>query len=688
MLSLSKHRYHVHRVRKPGGVVAMLRQAQYDVLLWCLFSLILLALPTQAQESVVLRGRVLDAATHQALPNAQVGIADNRLGTSTNLDGRFALRVPAAYQGSELQVALLGYRKYSRPLPPLPGTEMLIELQSSPASLGTVSVTASAEGIVREAVARIPHNYPGRPVQLTGFYRESDDEAASQRYDYLVEGQLRVYVPSYQHPRAAGQVQVLESRRVDLRPARPDGLALPGINWMAGALVPHRFDFVRRRAEFIQPAHFKEYRYRLSPQTTFQGRAVYVVAFAPRPGTDRANFAGEVYIDERNYAFLGAAWHRTPAGIRRENLLVFEATERAYRADYQRYAGHYYLKSIWYNTLGRPVGGQVRHHLAEYVTTAIDTADVQLPTYAERSQYADIFLQNPVPYDSTFWQHYTTLLPSDALLDQTRQHQADTLLRRPTPPAAANLPASVAAPAARKWWLFNHLRYSYTGGLLPVQLPAAELRAVLAPGGSAFGADVQARTTPQALTWQYGFGLQLDLVGGLGAYVTSRDVLHQLRGAGWEAGLNYERNLTPRRRPLLGRVGVGYLRQSVGRELGTVPNPDANLRLAGSPLPGDQLTLTLENLTDALLPKLGLGLELNRRWQAVADLGYVLPLRTRGQLLIEEKKGFFSFNQHAADLALPASEAQVLVGGQPADRGPWQLGRLLPSVGLLYRLGH
>ncbi len=660
----------------------MLRQAQHDVL-FCVV-LLLLALPALAQESPVLRGRVLDADTHQPIPNAQVGIGGNKLGTSTNLDGRFALRVPAAYQQSELEVALLGYRSYRRPLPPLPGPELLIELKISPASLSTVSVTASAEGIIREAVARIPRNYPVRPTQLTGFYRESDEEAAGRHYDYLVEGQLRVYAPGYQRPRAAGQVQVLESRRVDLRPARPDGLALPGINWMAGALVPHRFDFVRQRAEFINSAQFKDYQYRFSPQTTFEGRAVYVITFEPRPGTDRANFAGEVYIDERSYAFLGAAWHRTPAGIRRENMLVFEATERAYRADYQRYAGRYYLKSIWYNTLGRPVGGRVRHHLAEYVTTAIDTAQVQLPTYLERSQYADIFLQNPVPYDSTFWQHYTTLLPPDALLDQTRQRLADTLLRRPTPPAAAG----PAAPAAKKWRLFNHLRYSYAGGLLPVQLPAADLRAVLAPGGSAFRADVRASTTPQALTYQYGFGIQLDLVGGLSAYATSRQVLRQLRGEGWEAGLTYARNLNPRGRPLLGRVGVGYLRQSVGRELGTVPNSDADLRLGGSPLPGDQLTLSLQNVTDALLPKLGLGIEINRRWEAVADLGYVLPLRTRGQLLIEEKKGFFSFSQHAADLSLPATEAQVLVDGQPATRGPWQLGRLLPSVGVLYRLGH
>ncbi|MEJ7659220.1 MAG: hypothetical protein WKG07_06125 [Hymenobacter sp.] len=45
----------------------------------------------------------------------------------------------------------------------------------------------------------------------------------------------------------------------------------------------------------------------------------------------------------------------------------------------------------------------------------------------------------------------------------------------------------------------------------------------------------------------------------------------------------------------------------MGRELGTVPNPDSGLRLAGQTLPGDQLTLSLQNVTDALLPRAGPG---------------------------------------------------------------------------------
>ncbi|MDJ0363543.1 carboxypeptidase-like regulatory domain-containing protein [Hymenobacter sp. H14-R3] len=642
--------------------------------------LTLLALPALAQESPLLRGRVLDADTHQPIPNAQVGIEDNRLGTSTNLDGRFALRVPTAYQASELTVALLGYQRFSRALPSLPSAELVIELKISPASLGNVSVTASAEGIIREAVARIPRNYPVRPMQLTGFYRESDDEAAGQRYDYLAEGQLRVTKPGYQHPRDPGYVQVLEARRVDLRPAQP-GAVLAPIDWVAGALVPQRFDFVHTRAEFINPARFRDYQYRFSPQTTFQGRAVYVITFAPRPGTNRANFAGEVYIDERSYAFLGARWHRTPAGIRRERVLVFAATERAYRTNYQLYAGRYYLKSIWYNTLGQPLAGQVRHHLAEFVTTAIDTAQAPPPSYLARSRFADIFLQNPVAYDSAFWQHATTLLPPQALLDQARQHAADTLLRRP----AAVAPA--AAPAPKKWRPFQHVRYTYTGGLLALTAQEADLRAVLVPGGSTLRADVQATTSRQQVAAHYGFGIQLDLPAHLAAYVTTRQLLGQLSGMGWEAGLGYARNLHPRGRPLLARASLGYLRQSTGRRLGTVNNPDADLHLAGTPLAADQLTLSLQRVTSALLPKLGLGLEISHRWEAVADLGYLVLLGSHNQLLVEEKRGFFSFNQHAAELALPATEAQVFVNGQPAAAGPWQLRHLLLSVGALYRLG-
>nr|WP_235998367.1 carboxypeptidase-like regulatory domain-containing protein [Hymenobacter sp. BT559] len=654
------------------------------LLLW------LLASPALAQEALVLRGLVLDADTHQPLPFAQVGIAGNKLGTSTNQEGRFALRVPAAYAATELEVALLGYRRYTRPLPPLPAPELRIELTSSPATLGTVAVSSSVTGIIREAVARIPRNYPTRPTRLTGFFRESDDHGAGHMYDYLSEGVLLVYKAPYQHPNDDGQVQILEVRKVDLRDTLRSAPGLLQIEWSAGPFVPHRFDFVHNRAEFIRPSQFKNYQYQLTPQTTFQGRPVYVIAFGPRPGTDRASFAGELYIDEQSYAFLGAAWHRTPSGIRREHVLSFRATERAYRVAYQRYAGRWYLKSIWYNTLGSPVAGQARRHLAEFLTTAIDTARAAPIPYPERAQYNDIFLQAPTPYDSTFWKNYTTLLPSSQLqldlLDQARQQRAEKLLAVPAPASTTAAPGPAAAPApARRWWQ-GRLRYTYGLGLLPVAAAESTLGVVVAPPGAAFRAVATTAVKRRRVAASYQLGVQLELPRHLALYGLTRAALGQLAGQGWEAGLGWEHNLNPRGRPVLGRLGVAYLRQSLGHDIGTFDNPGASLRLAGTELATDRLTLSLQRLTDALQPRIGVGVELSHQWQAVADLGYLWPVRTRTRLLATEQGGFFHTDSESA-LSLPASEVQLTVGGQPAAAAPWQLGRVQLSVGLLYRLG-
>jgi len=264
---------------------AMMR---YILLVW----MGLLMGPALAQGPILVRGRVLDAETHQPIPNAQVGVADNRLGTSTNEDGRFALNIPPEFRQARLEVALLGYRKFSQAVPLLPGPELRIELQISRAALGEVRVTASVVGIVREAVARIPRNYPTRPTQLTGFYRESDNDQAG-RPRYLAEGLLTVFKAPYQQRTADGDVQITQSRRVDLRADSQ----LVRIDWAGGPFIVHRGDFVHRRAQFIDPAHFRDYDYRLAPGSTYQDRPVYVVTFAPKGGTRRADFEGRMYID-------------------------------------------------------------------------------------------------------------------------------------------------------------------------------------------------------------------------------------------------------------------------------------------------------------------------------------------------------------------------------------------------------
>ncbi|AMJ67219.1 carboxypeptidase-like regulatory domain-containing protein [Hymenobacter sp. PAMC 26628] len=641
--------------------------------------LLLLAGPAWAQGSAELRGRVVDAETGQPVPNAQVGVAGNRLGTSTNVDGIFTLNIPPAYQHEPLEVALLGYRKYTQALPPLPGPGLLIRLQISPAALGEVTVTSSVMGIIRAAVARIPRNYPMRPARLTGFYREAENVLGdSSQYQYFAEGLLTVYQAGYQHPGDDGAVEIRESRKVELRaPGTADH------NWYGGPFVPHQLDFVHRRAAFINPAHFRDYDYRLLPQTTFRGRPVYVIAFAPKPGrAARANFAGRLFIEENSYAFLRAEWHRTPAGLRHESQVAVAIEERASRADYQPYAGRWYLKSAWHRTQGRPRLGNKApiSVLVEYLTTGIDTAQGLRPGYAARAQYRDVYLENPVPYDSTFWQRQTTLVPPAAVQQALRRAAAPVPAAAGAPGPVAGAPAAPAAPVRRP----SRLRYGYLVGGWPVAVAGGAVQAGFAPAGSGFQALGSAELRAQSTTYWYGFSYEYNAVGGWWLRLGSRSGFEPLGGSGWEGGLAYERNLNPRRRPIFARSGLTYFRQSVGRDLGPYHNPDAGLRVAGTAFKADEIGLTLQTTTGALQPKLGLGVELSHHLELVADAGYLLFPRTRTQLALDERSGFW-LSRSAATLDLPAADATLRVNGQPATGAPWQPGRLTFGFGLLYR---
>ncbi|MBH8570553.1 carboxypeptidase-like regulatory domain-containing protein [Microvirga sp. STS02] len=641
---------------------------------WLLMVLVS-TLPAGAQNTV-LRGRVLDAETHQPIPNAQVGVADNRIGTSTNDDGRFALNIPPAYTQERLTVALLGYKNYSRPLPPLPGPELVVELKISPAALGEVQITGSVLGIVREAVARIPRNYPVRPTQLTGFYRESDNDPAGQPR-YLAEGLLLAFKEPYQRRTAEGEVQIKQSRKVDLRPDRQP----IRIDWAGGPFIVHLGDFVHRRSQFINPAHFKDYDYRLAPGSTFQDRPVYVITFAPKAGNRRADFEGRMYIDQDSYAFLGAEWHYTPAGL---NNSPNSADSRALRVAYQFYAGRWHLKTVWWQTKARLPIGPPLNYFGEFLTTTIDTAQTPRPGYTERAQYRDVFLHNAVAYDSAFWQGHTTLLPSTALqkslFDQQRQQQTDSLFK----PAEAG-----TDPQQKQLSAFDRFlkRFSYGShvGAWPLDVPAAGLTVAYAPAGSGLQVQRTARVSAQDLTIITQFEYQYALTRELALSLATQRLYRQFKGDGWEVGLSYEHNFNSHRRPLYGRAGLGYIRQTVGLPLGTFDNPDAGLRVSGTHLGADELSARIQTVSDALRPSLGLGIELSHKFELVADASYLVPMRSKTQLQLDEESGFFLFRS-SATVDLPAAAVDLRVNDQPTTRLPWQQQPWLLSIGLRYRV--
>ena len=89
--------------------------------------------------AVIVRGRVIDRETGEPCVGVSVMLKGTILGTATNLDGNFAIRVP---RGSKLKFYYVGYENNEYIVEDsVADTEIVIVLDSKPVLMGDVVVT-------------------------------------------------------------------------------------------------------------------------------------------------------------------------------------------------------------------------------------------------------------------------------------------------------------------------------------------------------------------------------------------------------------------------------------------------------------------------------------------------------------------------------------------------------------------
>lgn len=125
-----------------------------------------MCLPLAMQAQLVTRGVVKDAANNEPLAFAAVTIKGTTIGTSTDFDGRYSLRIPDAYKSGVLVISCVGYKFQQLNISTLKSNlEMMFALESDVNNLLEVAISAKSRApfaIVKTAIERIPSNYPSR----------------------------------------------------------------------------------------------------------------------------------------------------------------------------------------------------------------------------------------------------------------------------------------------------------------------------------------------------------------------------------------------------------------------------------------------------------------------------------------------------------------------------------------------
>ena len=256
-----------------------------------------LGILAQADSLWTLSGRVVDAKTRK--PMASVSVTDRNVGTVTNEEGEFTLKLKAVPE--TVTFSFLGYQ--SRRLSAAECKQM--ESLRKPVLLSPSSVMLSeifvegydAKDVVLKAIDKIYDNYPRQPNLLRGFYRETVQKR--QRFFSISEGVVDVYKSGYHKADWRDGVAIRKGRRLlSQRPGDTLSVKLQG-----GPVLPIILDLVKERDILLNEQELDNYSFRfLVPEKTDE-RMQYVVEVSPRLIQPYPLFKGRLYIDRETLAF-------------------------------------------------------------------------------------------------------------------------------------------------------------------------------------------------------------------------------------------------------------------------------------------------------------------------------------------------------------------------------------------------
>lgn len=257
---------------------------------------------TPPGDFITVEGLVRDKESRKKLEYVNITVAGTNIGTVTNADGDFLIKIPKAFSKRPVEVSHIGYLNTVIPLSGKDISGYTVYLEPNTASLEEVIIRGGdARPIVLEAISKIPANYPATESLLTGFYRETAQKG--RRYITISEAIIDIYKTAYKRVDASSdRVQILKGRKL-LSPKVSDTLI---VKLLGGPNLSLYVDIVKNPYLLLDPELMPYYAFRLEGSTMLDERPHYVIDFQPQASLPYALYRGKLYIDKKRLSFSRA----------------------------------------------------------------------------------------------------------------------------------------------------------------------------------------------------------------------------------------------------------------------------------------------------------------------------------------------------------------------------------------------
>jgi hypothetical protein len=371
-------------------------------------------------------GIVKNKSNKKAVEYVNVSAVGTNIGTITNEDGEFTLKINKTLKVNEVQLSRIGYHNVLIPASNNNKTDEIYFMTPESFRLNEVRVFSwqNPHDLVKAAIEKIEENYAKKPNLLTGFYRETVQKR--RKYINISEAVIEVYKDAYHLPADKDQVKILKGRKL-ISPKSSDTLS---VKLIGGPNISLYLDMVKNPDILLNKETLYFYAFKMGEITSIDERLQYTVHFEPQIITDYPLYIGTLYIDRETLSFTRAEFKMDMRNKQKVTNMILKDKPRglrftpeavSYVVSYKQKDGKTYMnylrteiefKCDWkrrlfatnYNVIG------------EIIITDRDEQNVSRISNKETfSRYKSLSQEVSLYQDENFWSSYNIIEPTESL---------------------------------------------------------------------------------------------------------------------------------------------------------------------------------------------------------------------------------------------------------------------------------
>lgn len=369
-----------------------------------------------------LSGKILDRRKENPIPFASVSLKGKPIGTITNADGEFLLKLHPDFINDTLILSNMGYAQVIIQANRLLDEDIFL-MDPISIRIREVKVTATSPAKLLENIrANIQNNYSEYPKLMEAFYRESVKQDGS--YINVSEAVVEILKAPCSSNRIDLTRLIKGRQSPDVQPFKWMNFKLQG-----GPFTITRLDVIKTLESFIDESYQNSYKYHISKVIWYNNNPVYVLEFEPVNDNDFLGYVGELFVHRETYAIVYARYGFNRNGLKKATPVLVKRTPPGvkarpsfveYQVAYQKYQGKWQLA-----TARADIKFKIRsrrdklnsefHSVSDLLVTNIQATDLKRFRRDESFSYRDIFVEMIDNYDPEFWENYNIIKPEEDL---------------------------------------------------------------------------------------------------------------------------------------------------------------------------------------------------------------------------------------------------------------------------------